>query len=126
MDREMRVKKKETIDTLTEAVIEALEDMKCIHPIVLDVRGRSMVTDRFIIASGRSDRHLKALANTVSAVAHRFGLSASVEGLEALEWLLIDLGDVVVHLFLPEVRDTFQLESLWATPVAQEPDISSS
>jgi ribosome-associated protein len=116
------VNETETIESLTKAVLEALEDKKSIHPIVLDVRGRSMVTDRFIIATGRSDRHLKALGNAVSEVAHRFGLPATIEGLAALEWLLVDLGDVVVHLFLPEVRDAFQLESLWAVPSAQEPE----
>lgn len=120
------MQKKETIESLTEAVVEALEDKKCLHPIVLDVKGRSMVTDRFIIATGRTDRHLKALGNAVSEVAHRFGLAATIEGLTALEWLLIDLGDVVVHLFLPEAREAFQLESLWAAPSTPEPEQDAS
>jgi ribosome-associated protein len=120
------VEKTETVESLTAAILEALEDKKCIHPIVLDVRGRSMVTDRFVIATGRSDRHLKALGNAVSEVAHRFGMSSKIEGLTALEWLLVDLGDVVVHLFLPETRDAFQLESLWAESPAQEPEQDTS
>lgn len=113
------LKQPATIEALTDELIQALEDRKCIDPVVLDVRGRSMVTDRFIIATARSDRHLKGLADAVSEVAHRFDLPAAIEGLKAMEWLVIDLGDVVVHLFLRETRDAFQLESLWAVPPAQ-------
>ena len=72
--------------------------------------------DRFIVASGRSDRQIKALSQAVSEVAHQYGLPAKVEGLEAMEWLLVDMGDVVIHLFLPEVRESFQLERLWRVP----------
>jgi len=101
---------------LTDAVVAALEDKKAQDVLIIDVRGRCDFADRFIIASGRSDRQLKALAQAVSEVAHRHALSARIEGLEAMEWLLVDLGDVVVHLFLPEVRASFQLEHLWAEP----------
>lgn len=101
------------LEDLTKAVMQAIDDKKAIDPLVIDVCGRSPVADRFVIASGRSDRHLKAMAEAVSAVAHRFGLPAHIEGLEAMEWLLIDLGDVVVHLFMPDIRDSFRLEQLW-------------
>lgn len=104
------------LDELTAAVMQAIEDKKAIQPLVIDVRGRSAVTDRFVIASGRSDRHLKALAEAVGDVARRFGLPLRIEGLEAMEWLLIDLADVVVHLFMPEIRDSFRLEQLWGAP----------
>lgn len=105
-------------DELTAAVVEALEDKKGTDIIVLDVRGRSAETDRFILATGRSDRQLKAMAKAVAEVAHRFDLRCRVEGMEAMQWLLVDLGDVVVHLFLEEVRETFRLEKLWASPAA--------
>ncbi|PIP02422.1 MAG: ribosome silencing factor [Zetaproteobacteria bacterium CG12_big_fil_rev_8_21_14_0_65_54_13] len=106
----------ETLEALTTAVVEALEDKKATDLLVIDVRGRCDFTDRFVVASGRSDRQLKALANSISEVAHRFSLPAKTEGLEAAEWVLVDLGDVVVHLFIPEVRESFQLERLWAVP----------
>ena len=99
----------EKIERLTEDVVRAIEDKKGVDPLVIDVRGRCMVTDRFILASGRNSRQLKAMAHAVAEAAHRYGLSADAEGQEAAEWLLIDLGDVVVHLFLPEIRETFQL-----------------
>ncbi|EAU55247.1 ribosome silencing factor [Mariprofundus ferrooxydans] len=106
----------ESLEALTTAVVEALEDKKATDILVIDVRGRCDFTDRFVLASGRSDRQLKALANSVGEAAHRFQLPAKTEGLEAAEWVLVDLGDVVVHLFLPEVRESFQLERLWAVP----------
>jgi ribosome-associated protein len=103
-------------EQLTESVVTALEDKKAQQILVIDVRGRCDFADRFVIATGRSDRQLKALAQSVSEAAHQHGLAAKVEGLEAMEWLLVDLGDVVVHLFLPEVRESFQLEHLWSQP----------
>jgi len=106
----------ENFETITDELVEALEDKKAQDVLVIDVRGRCDFTDRFIIASGRSDRQLKALAQAASTVAHRYDLVAKVEGLEAMEWLIVDLGDVVVHLFIPEARESFQLERLWSAP----------
>jgi len=108
--------KPEEIERMTEDIIAALEDRKAQDVLVIDVRGRCDFADRFVLASGRSDRQLKALAQGLVEVAHRYGLPGRIEGLEAMEWLLVDLGDVVVHLFLPEVRESFQLERLWAQP----------
>jgi len=104
------------LEALTTAVVEALEDKKASDVLVIDVRGRCDFTDRLVVASGRSNRQLKALSNVVSEAAHRFHLPARAEGLEASEWVLVDLGDLVVHLFLPEVRENFQMERLWAIP----------
>jgi len=106
----------ERVDRLAEDVLAAIEDRKGMDALILNVRGRSPLTDCFVLASGRNPRQLKAMAQAVVETAHRYGLSTRVEGLDAAEWLLIDLGDVVVHLFLPEVRETFQLERLWAEP----------
>jgi len=103
-------------EQLTREVVQAIEDKKGMDPLVINVRGRSAITDCFVLASGRNGRQLKAMAQAVVETSHRHGMPSHIEGLEAAEWLLIDLGDLVVHLFLPEVRDTFQLERLWAAP----------
>jgi len=108
--------KNQTFEQMTDALIEALEDKKAQDILVLDVRGRCDFADRFILASGRSDRQLKALAQSVGEVAHRFDLASKIEGLDAAEWLLVDLGDIIIHLFLPEARESFQLERLWSAP----------
>lgn len=108
-----------SLQRLTKAVVAALEDKKAIEVLQLDVQGRCAFADCFIIASGRSGRQLDALAQAVSQVAHKFDLQARIEGREGMEWVLVDLGDIVVHLFLPEIRESFQLESLWAKPWAE-------
>jgi len=108
--------KEDNLEALTNAVVEAIEDKKAQDVLVLDVRGQCAFTDRFVVATGRTDRQLKAISQGVIEVAHKRGLTASVEGLEAMEWLLVDLGDVVVHLFLPDVRSEFQFERLWSRP----------
>ncbi len=112
------------LESLTAAVIEALEDKKAQDILVIDVRGRCDFADRFVLASGRSDRQLKALSQSLAAAAHQFDLPVRVEGLDAMEWLLVDLGDIVIHLFLPDARESFQLERLWgqARKVEEFPD----
>ena len=109
----------ERLEEMTEALIEALEDKKAQDVLVIDVRGRCDFADRFVLACGRSDRQLKAMAQGLSEVAHRFGHAAKIEGLDAAEWVLVDLGDVIVHLFLPEIRECFQLERLWSQPASK-------
>lgn len=108
--------KQEQLIALTEQVVEALEDKKAQDILVMDVQGKCAFADRFVLATGRTERQLKALAQAASEVAHQHGYPAKIEGLEAAEWMLIDLGDVIVHLFLPEIRESFQLERLWSRP----------
>ena len=113
MGQKAQAVENDQLESLTAAVIEALEDKKAQDILVIDVRGRCDFADRFILASGRSDRQLKALSQSLAAVAHQYDLSAKVEGLDGMEWLLVDLGDIIVHLFLPDTRESFQLEHLW-------------
>ena len=110
-----------SIETMCQEVVEAIEDKKGSDVLVIRVEGRCAVTDRFVLASGRNARQLMAMAQALSEVAHRHGFAAHIEGREAAEWLLIDMGDIVVHLFLPEVRESFQLERLWQQPAATAP-----
>ena len=113
MKQVVQVVKNDQLESLTAAVIEALEEKKAHNILVIDVRGRCDFADRFVLASGHSNRQLKALSQSLVVVAHQYGLPAKVEGLDAMEWLLVDLGDIIVHRFLPDVRESFQLEHLW-------------
>jgi ribosome-associated protein len=102
-------------DQLLELVTAALEDLKAVDIRVIDVREQTSITDRMVIASGTSTRHVKALADNVALQAKRHGFPAlGVEGEQAAEWVLIDLGDVVVHVMLPETRNFYALEKLWS------------
>ncbi len=106
---------------LSAVVTDALEDMKANDIRCLDVRHLTSVTDTMIIAGGRSDRHVRALADAVLERAEAAGVSPlGVEGQDAGEWVLVDLADVVVHLMLPRVRDFFNLEKLWDISAREE------
>ncbi|MDX8382580.1 MAG: nicotinate (nicotinamide) nucleotide adenylyltransferase [Ghiorsea sp.] len=106
----------DSLNALTAEVIQAIEDKKGQEILTLDVTGRCSFADRFIIATGRTDRQLKALANAARQIGHSHDLTARVDGMDGMEWLVVDLGDVIVHFFLPEVRASFQLERLWSLP----------
>ncbi len=101
-------------EALRDAVVAALEDVKAQDVRVLDVRGLTDVTDFMVVASGTSDRHVQALADrTREALLARGVKPLGVEGEEAGEWVLLDFGDVVVHVMRPAVRAFYDLEKLW-------------
>lgn len=100
---------------LSELVIDALDSVKAQDITRLDVRDLTTVTDYMIVASGTSNRHVKALADTVADKARDAGHKpAGVEGEDGSEWVLLDLGDVLVHVMLPRVREFYNLEKLWS------------
>ena len=101
-------------EELSAVVIRALEDLKANDIKVLDVRGVTDVTDIMVIASGTSSRHVQALASNVSRECLAAGVRPlGMEGEQAGDWVLVDVGDVVVHVMLPETRDFYNLERLW-------------
>jgi ribosome-associated protein len=102
-------------EALTELVVGALEDLKGQDIRVLDVRGKTSITDVLVLATGTSNRHVKALAEAVVEQAKAAGQRPlGVEGQDTAEWVLVDLVDVVVHVMLAQVRDFYNLEKLWA------------
>jgi ribosome-associated protein len=102
-------------DRLLEIVLAALDDIKGVDGKVIDVRGLTSITDRMVIVSGTSTRHLKALADNVVLEAKQHGFSAlGVEGENGSEWILVDLADVVVHIMMPAIREFYALEKLWS------------
>jgi ribosome-associated protein len=106
-------------DALVRAAVNALEDIKARDIVVLDVRRLTSLFDTVIVASGDSARQTKALARHVQDVARSCGVSVSgVEGEDSGEWVLVDLGDVVVHVMQPAVRSYYNLEELWGGPRA--------
>ena len=94
--------------------MSALDDIKALDIKVLDVLDQSDVTDIMIIATGNTTRQVKSLANNVVVVAKENGvIPLGMEGEQAADWILIDLGDVVVHVMTPDIRDFYNLEKLW-------------
>ncbi|MFC5488621.1 ribosome silencing factor [Dokdonella soli] len=95
-------------------VIGALDDLKAKDVQEIDVRGKSSVTDLLVVASGTSSRHVKSIADEVVKKAKQAGLPPiGVEGQREAEWVLVDLGDVIVHVMLPRTREFYGLERLW-------------
>lgn len=101
-------------EQLKDLVVDQLEGSKAKDIKVLNVKGLSSVTDYMIIASGTSSRHVKSVAhNLVSSVKDEGVQPLGVEGDDVAEWVLVDLGDVVAHIMMPQTRDFYQLEKLW-------------
>ncbi|WP_370300556.1 ribosome silencing factor [Rheinheimera baltica] len=99
---------------LVSFVQDKIDDMKGRDIVVLDVRGKSSVTEFMIVCSGTSNRHTKSIADYVAAEVKKAGINAlGIEGQSSGEWVLLDLDDVVVHVMLEESRSFYQLEKLW-------------
>ena len=106
---------------MTERVVDALDELKAQSVKCMDVRHLTTVTDMMVIATGRSDRHVRALADSVIESCKKAGeRPLGVEGEDAGEWVLVDLSDVVVHVMLPKVREFYNLEKLWDIPAQDE------
>ncbi len=105
-------------EQLKKLVIDSLEDVKGRDIVALDVRDMSGVTDFMVVCSGTSNRHVKSLADNVWVEVKKRGIvPLGMEGESTGDWVLVDLGDVVVHVMLPEARLFYDLERLWQVPV---------
>ena len=101
-------------EELEQLVLEALGDLKAKEIRTIDVKNKTSVTDIIVIASGNSTRQVKALADNVVVRVKERGLEPlGIEGGQGSGWVLVDLGDIVVHVMLPETRDFYNLEKLW-------------
>jgi ribosome-associated protein len=99
---------------LLSLVLSSLEDDKAEDVVEIDLRGKTEIADAMVIASGRSTRQVSAMAEKlIERLKQDAGVYAKVEGKDAGDWVLIDAGDVIVHIFRPEVRDFYQLEKMW-------------
>ena len=115
-------------DLTGEAVLsiakDALDDLKALEPVTLDVRELSSVTDYLLVASGTSSRHVKSLAENVLMKAKASGVRPlGVEGERTGDWVLVDFGDVVVHVMQPATRSFYDLERLWSVQADQPQEI---
>jgi ribosome-associated protein len=116
-----------TVPAVTATVTTALDDMKATNVKVLDVRGLTDIADTMIIASGNSDRHVRAIADRVVDTVKAAGLRPyGIEGARDGEWVLVDLHDVIVHVMLPRVREFYALERLWDTGESLAPAASGT
>lgn len=105
-------------DNLLARILSTLDDDKAEDVISIDLRGKSEIADYMVVCSGRSTRQVAALSDKVTdRIKQECKVQCKVEGKDQGDWVLIDAGDVIVHVFRPEVREFYQLEKLWMTPV---------
>lgn len=111
---------------LESLVIAALDEMKAVNIKVLDVRGLTDFADAMVIASGNSDRHVRAIAqHLIDRAREQQRRPMGVEGTRDGEWVLVDLQDVVVHVMLPRVREFYAIEQLWEEPAGAAPTVAA-
>jgi len=110
----------EDIKALSDYIQANLDENSAQDIIEIDIRGKSSVADYMIVASGRSNRHVGALADYVlRGLKERGHKDLGVEGLAGCDWVLIDVGDIVIHIFRPEVRVYYNLEKIWSVPLPE-------
>lgn len=104
-------------EALLERILSSLDDDKAEDVVSIDLRGKSEIADYMVIASGRSSRQVASISEKLTdRLKQEFGRHSKVEGKGAGDWVLIDSGDVIVHVFRPEVREFYQLEKMWMSP----------
>ena len=110
-------------DKTLNMILSRLEDMKAEETVTIDLRGKSAFSDYMVVTTGRVNRHVGAIAENVAKGLKEGGIkNPHVEGLPNCDWVLIDSGDVIVHIFRPEVREFYNLERLWThNPAAPQP-----
>lgn len=113
------------LTSLLETVLSSLDDSKAEDVVTIDLEGKTLIGDYMVIASGRSERHVGAIAdNLVKRLKETDVRNLSVEGMPKCDWVLIDAGEVIVHLFQPEVREFYNLEKMWLADRPDSPQLS--
>lgn len=114
------------IAEVSKMILDRLDDDKAENIIEIDLMGKSSIADTMIIASGRSTRHVGALADHLSRTFKERGITGvRIEGLQNCDWVLLDAGDIVIHLFRPEVREFYNLERIWGAETPSSDHLSS-
>lgn len=100
---------------LLDVILASLDDAKAEDTISIDITGKSALSDHMVVTSGRSNRHVGAVADQVTKALREHGYGKPrVEGLSTCDWVLVDTGDVIVHIFRPEVREFYNIEKMWS------------
>ena len=119
------VEKRDSVDAMHEMILAQLDADQAVETISIPLAGKSSIADHMVIASGRSTRQVASMASKIAErIKTEFGRQARIEGLPTADWVLIDAGDIIVHLFRPEVRSFYNLERMWAFGDAPTPPMT--
>ena len=106
---------------MIDVVLKSLDDAKAEQTVAIDITGKSSLSDHMVVTSGRSHRHVGAVADQVAKALRDAGFGKPrIEGLPHCDWVLVDAGDVIVHIFRPEVREFYNIEKMWAVDFAAD------
>lgn len=106
---------------MIDIVLKSLEDAKAEETVSIDITGKSSLTDHMVVTSGRSNRHVSAVADQLVKALRDAGFGKPrIEGLPHADWVLVDAGDVIVHIFRPEVREFYNIERMWQVDFAAD------
>lgn len=106
---------------MIDVVLQSLDDAKAEQTVAIDITGKSSLSDHMVVTSGRSHRHVGAVADQVAKALREHGFGKPrIEGLPHCDWVLVDGGDVIVHIFRPEVREFYNIEKMWAVDFAAD------
>jgi ribosome-associated protein len=106
--------------SMINVVLQSLDDAKAEETVAIDVTGKSSLTDHMVVTTGRSNRHVGAMADQLVRALREAGFDKPrVEGLPHCDWVLVDGGDVIVHIFRPEVREFYNIEKMWQAEFAE-------
>ena len=106
---------------MIDLVLKSLDDAKAEQTVAIDITGKSSLTDHMVVTSGRSNRHVGAVADQLVKALREAGFGKPrIEGLPHADWVLVDAGDVIVHIFRPEVREFYNIEKMWAADFAAD------
>jgi ribosome-associated protein len=107
--------------SMIDVILESLDDAKAEETIAIDITGKSSLSDHMVVTSGRSHRHVGAVADQVAKALREAGYGKPrIEGLPHCDWVLVDSGDVIVHIFRPEVREFYNIEKMWQAEFAAD------
>lgn len=110
-----------SVNSAVELILNVLDDAKAEETVSVDITGKSSLADHMIVTSGRSQRHVGAVADQIIRALREHGFGKPrVEGLPHCDWVLVDTGDVIVHIFRPEVREFYNIEKMWQADFAAD------
>jgi len=105
----------DTVGALHDLIMTTLDEDQAVEIVTIPLAGKSVIADHMVIASGRSTRQVVSLANKIAERVHKeLGRTVKMEGLATADWVLLDAGDIIIHIFRPEVRVFYNLEKMWA------------
>jgi ribosome-associated protein len=114
----------ETVSRALQTVLASLDDSKAENIVTIDIQGKTTLGDYMVVASGRSHRHVTAVADHLLTALKDAGFgNARVEGMASADWVLIDSGDIIVHVFRPEIREFYGIEKMWQAPDLEDETI---